>query len=83
MIYRCNQPVPIQNNEVWIKFGGDYGGETFKLWLAVMGLHDTVCIVQFAAKEIYSNLTAAINLIKPEIIKLKATIWRYSRLMFL
>ena len=70
----------LHNNEVWLKVGGDYGGDTFKFWITPL-VYDkpdqvTVCTMLFAAQETRVNLAAAIPKISPALHRLQEAKWR-------
>ena len=72
--------------EVWIKMGADFGGESFKVCLQVVNLdapnakENTVVIGCFETKDLYPNLAKATEIFQSGIDALNQMTWREKRL---
>ena len=73
-------------NEVWIKFGGDHGGNSFKLCLQVCNVEkpnakeNTVSICCMPAKDLYPNLESLASLYSEQISKLQEAHWNNKKI---
>lgn len=72
----------IPADEVWIKLGGDKGGNTFKLSVqlanatAVNSMRNTFVITCFQAADTVSNLNVAIARYQEQLNELATTDWK-------
>ena len=72
----------IPSDQVWIKFGGDHGGHSFKLCCQILNVHtpnstvNTIPICLFAAKDVPANLETAVGQYRAQLIELAATKWK-------
>jgi hypothetical protein len=74
--------IHFHQNETWIKFGGDHGGESFKFWFAPLCTDKpnseqcTVCVLVYRAKESVHNLEVSVGMLAQDIANLQQTRWR-------
>ena len=72
----------IPSDEIWIKFGGDKGGKSFKLTFQIVNTlhpnspHNTCIVLVFQAGDSYMNLKVALDMNRSQILDLQTTEWR-------
>ena len=72
----------IPKDEVWVKIGGDHGGESFKMSFQIVNvqqcnaLRHIIPFIIFAAKDTAANLCTALQPFVSEVEKLASTTWR-------
>ena len=72
----------IPEREIWIKLGGDKGGNSFKLTFQIVNtLHpnspyNAHILLAFQAGDSYTNLKIAMESCRSQIIELQAKTWR-------
>ena len=73
----------IPNNEIWVKLGGDKGGNSFKLTFQIINIphpnspYNTCILLAFQAGDSYTNLKIALASYRSQITQLQTTTWRY------
>lgn len=73
----------IPEDEIWIKLGGDKGGDTMKLSFQVVNVatpnsvKNTMVFSVFAARDTPTNLHIAVDRYRDQVTTLQATKWRY------
>ena len=78
----------IPQDEIWIKLGGDKGGDTMKVSFQIVNVatpnsvKNTVVFCTFAAVDSRANLHIALDRYRHQVQILQATKWRYM-LMYL
>ena len=71
----------IPENEIWIKFGGDHGKNSFKLTMQVVNVHkpnskeNTIVFAMANVKDRYDNLNVIMSLVKPKLDDLTKMQW--------
>ena len=79
LIWR-NSSIP--NDEIWIKVGGDHGGDSFKISVQVLNTSspnskdNTIVVECFKAKDTYSNLKSGYERIQEDIHNLQHLTWQ-------
>ena len=74
----------IPDEEIWVKLGGDKGGESFKMSLQLVNtrhpnsIHNTFVFSVFEARDTHTNLVVALERYAPQIETLQTLSWRYS-----
>lgn len=74
----------IPEAEIWVKIGGDKGGNSFKLTFQIVNVehpnspHNTCILLAFQASDSYTNLKVALVSYTSQISELQKTKWRYS-----
>ena len=72
----------ISIDQVWIKFGGDHVGHSFKFCWQILTVHtpnstvNTIPVCLFAAKDVPANLEIAVGQYRAQLIELAATRWK-------
>ena len=72
----------IPNDEIWVKLGADYGGQSFKTTLQVMNTgspnNTNNCLVfaMFKAKDSRDNVETVLHRFKPDIEHIKTMSWQ-------
>ena len=72
----------IQSDEVWVKFGGDTGGGTFKINFQIVNIQspnspqNTCVFAIFDAKDTTTNLHVALDRFQDGIETLNETTWK-------
>ena len=72
----------IDKNEIWIKIGGDHGGNSMKISLQILNLKEpnsrdhTWCIGIFEAKDYHENLRRIFLHMEKKINDLSTSTWR-------
>ena len=75
----------IPGDEIWVKFGGDKGGNSFKFIFQIVNIlhpHNTCVVLAFQAGDSYINLKVALELYRSQITVLQTTQWRYSIILY-
>ena len=71
----------IPEDEIWIKFGGDHGGGSFKMCYQIMNVispnavHNVVPFCMFAAKDRRENLEIGLDRFRKPIQQLDSGTW--------
>ena len=74
----------IPESEVWIKIGGDRGGDTVKIVFQICNVcnpnskQNTCVFCVFEGKDTVTNLHVALDRYKPQFEQIKTTNWRYA-----
>lgn len=72
----------INENEIWLKLGGDHGGGSFKLTLQILNQKhpnskkNTVVLCAFEGKDNHPNLKNVLSKFRPQIDQLKKCTWK-------
>ena len=79
----------IPEDEIWVKFGGDKGGESFKMSLQIVNtphpnsVNNTFVFTVFEAKDTTTNLLTALERYMPQVENLQTLSWRYSAALYI
>ena len=79
----------IQEDEIWLKLGGDIGGGTFKMAFQHLNIpcpnapENTCVFTIFKALDTYTNLHIGLNHHVDEIKELESKTWRYSQYLYI
>ena len=74
----------IPESEVWIKIGGDRGGDTVKIVFQICNvsnpnsIQNTCVFCVFEGKDTATNLHVALDRYQPQFENLKTARWRYA-----
>ena len=79
LIYSSNN---IPTDEIWVKFGGDHGGDSFKVAMQILNLEapnargHTNVILCFKGKDYHSNLKKTLGPLKLQIEDVQKMVWK-------
>ena len=79
----------IPEDEIWVKLGGDKGGESFKMSLQIVNtphpnsVNNTFVFTVFEAKDTTTNLLTALERYMPQVKNLQTLSWRYSTALYI
>ena len=82
LLWRDGMP----KDEIWVKIGGDHGGNSFKLCLQVCNLdkpnskENTIVYACMSAKDIYENMSKICSIHESQINQLKEEYWENKRI---
>lgn len=75
----------IPEDEVWVKMGGDHGGDSFKAFLQVANLHkpnskfNTFLVCMANCKDSHENLRTLLKPFKEQVSRLQTMTWKNDR----
>ena len=85
----CDQLVWSYNNipsdEIWVKVGGDHGGDSFKVCLQILNLRapnakeNTIVVMCFKGRDYHNNLVKALGPLHEQINKIQEMKWKGKR----